>query len=79
VLIFTLRRTESGVRVPGYKHLTAMAAQAQRLCLVGQSEAEHHLDAQQQGMEVPNDRRLVQQGYAIGRRGPAESRHAGTV
>ena len=35
------------------KHLLAVLAQAQGLVTVYQHEAEHHLDAQQQRMEIP--------------------------
>ena len=38
-----------------------MLAQPQGFCIVHQHEAEHHLDAQQQRMEVPIDGRLLQQ------------------
>ena len=35
------------------EHLLTMLAQAQGLVIVHQHEAEHHLDTQQQGMEIP--------------------------
>jgi len=52
--------------VPGNKRLLTLSAGAKRVCLVGRYKAEHHLHAQQQGMKIPNDSRLVQQGDVVG-------------
>ena len=52
-----------------------MLAQPQGFCIVHQHKAEHHLDAQQQRMEVPIDGRLLQQFNMIGRRNAAEGSH----
>lgn len=52
---------KSGVGPAAQKHLMAMLAQAQGLLIVHQHEAEHHLDTQQQGMEIPVNGRLIQQ------------------
>ena len=53
-----------------------MLAQPQGLCIVHQHEAEHHLDTQQQRMEVPIDRGLLQQLNMVARRNAAEGSHA---
>ena len=52
-----------------------MLAQPQGLLSIHQQEAEHHLDAQKQRMEVPIDGRLVQQLNMIAGRNAAEGRH----
>ena len=47
-----------------------MLAQAQGLIIVHQHKAEHHLDAQQQGVKIPVDGGLVQleTDYTVARR-----------
>ena len=74
--VLAFRAAELIAGTAGYKDLHAVAAQTQRRFLVSQHEAEHHLNSQQQGVEIPYDRRLVQQGYMIARRVPVKSRHA---
>ena len=54
--------------------LLAVLAQPQGLLSIHQQEAEHHLDAQKQRMEVPIDGRLVQQLNMIAGRNAAEGR-----
>ena len=53
-----------------------MLAQPQGLLSVHQQEAEHHLDAQQQGVKIPIDGRLVQQLNMIAGCNAAEGSHA---
>ena len=52
-----------------------MLAQPKGLFPVHQQEAEHHLHAQQQGVKVPIDGRLVQQLNMIAGRNAAKGRH----
>ena len=52
-----------------------MLAQAQGLLIVHQHEAEHHLDTQQQGMEIPIDGGLIQQLNVVAGGNPAERSH----
>ena len=61
ILIFILCAAQNGVGAATQKHLLAILAQAQGLVTVHQYEAEHHLDTQQQGMEIPIDGGPVQQ------------------
>ena len=56
-----------------------MLAQPQGLLSVHQQEAEHHLDAQQQRVEIPIDGRLVQQLNMIAGRNAAKGGHAHAV
>lgn len=53
-----------------------MPAKLNRVFAVGQHKAEHHLYAQQQGMKIPNDGRLIQKSYMIGWSDAAKSCHA---
>lgn len=52
-----------------------MLAQPQGLLSIHQQEAEHHLDAQQQGVKIPIDGRLIQQLNMIAGRNAAEGSH----
>ena len=52
-----------------------MLAQAQGLLIVHQHEAEHHLDTQQQGMEIPVNGRLIQQLDVVAGGDSAERSH----
>ena len=51
-----------------YKNGIAVVAHTQRSIVLCQHEAEHHLQSNQQRMEVPNDGRLVQQRNSVGGR-----------
>ena len=57
------RRYEDGI---------AVIAHAERSFILCHHEAEHHLQADQQRMEIPNDGRLVQQRDPVGGRNAAE-------
>ena len=46
ILIFTPWRTKDSIRVSGDKSLPAMLATAERLFIVSQHKAEHHLNAE---------------------------------
>ena len=61
VLVLALGTTEQIALPACGKDLLTMLAQLQGTILVCQLEAEHHLNAQQQRMEIPNDGRLVEQ------------------
>ena len=52
-----------------------MLAQAQGLVTVHQHEAEHHLDAQQQGVKIPVNGGLIQQLNVVAGGDPAERSH----
>ena len=56
-----------------------MLAQAQGLLIVHQHEAEHHLDTQQQGMEIPVNGRLIQQLDVVAGSDPAKCGHSLTM
>ena len=58
------------------KHLLAVLAQAQGLIPVHQHEAEHHLDTQQQRMEIPIDGGLIQQLNVVAGGNPAKCSHS---
>ena len=53
-----------------------MFADTDGLFCVGQHEAEHHLHPKYQGVEIPDNRRLVKQSNAVGRRNAARGFHA---
>lgn len=61
ILILAPGTAKSGIGAAAQEYLLAVLAQPQGLFSVHQQEAEHHLNAQQQRMEVPIDGRLVQQ------------------
>ena len=76
ILILAPGTAKSGIGAAAQEHLLAVLAQPQGLLSVHQQEAEHHLDAQKQRMEVPIDGRLVQQLNMIAGRNAAEGSHA---
>jgi len=53
---------KDSVRVSGDVRLLTMLADTERLSVIGQHEAKHHLNAQQERMKIPYNRRLVQLG-----------------
>ena len=57
------------------EHLLTVLAQAQGLVIVHQHEAEHHLDTQQQRMEVPIDGGFIQQFNVVAGGDSAERSH----
>ena len=59
----------------GYKDGIAVITHAQRSFVLCQHEAEHHLQADQQRMEVPNDGGFVQQRDPVSRCNTAEGRN----
>ena len=61
VLILAPWTAKGGVGPAAQEHLLAVLAQAQGLVTVHQHEAEHHLDTQQQRMEIPVNGGLIQQ------------------
>lgn len=79
MLVFALGAAKDSTGAAGNKSLRTVLANPQRSLIVRQHEAEHHLDTQQQRMEVPHDRRLVQQRDMIGRRDPVKGGHRLTV
>ena len=75
MLVFALRAAKDSTGAAGDKSLRTVSANPKRPLIVRQHEAEHHLNPQQQGMEIPYDRRLLQQGYMIGWCDPVKGRH----
>lgn len=53
----------------------AVLAQAQGLIIVHQHKTEHHLDTQQQGMEIPINCGLILQFNVVAGGNPAERSH----
>ena len=76
VLIFAFGATKFCSGILRHEHHLTMLAGAQRLGFINQHKAEHELDTEQQGMKIPNDCRLIPQGYAIGWGYAAKGRHA---
>ena len=76
ILILAPGAAKCGIGPAAEEHLLAVLAQPQGFRIVHQQEAEHHLDAQKQRMEVPIDGRLVQQLNMIAGRNAAKGRHA---
>ena len=60
----------------GYEDGVTVVAHAKRGVIFSHHKAEHHLQANQQRMEIPNDGRLVQQCDPIGGRYAAEGRNS---
>ena len=79
ILIFAPGAAKCGIGAAAQEYLLAVLAQPQGLLSIHQQEAEHHLDAQKQRMEVPIDGRLVQQLNMIAGRNAAEGRHTPAV
>ena len=71
MLFFALGAAEQIALTACNKHLLAMIALLQGLVLVGQHETEHHLDSQQQGMEIPDNGGLS--SIHIGHSAPSRS------
>ena len=61
ILILAPGAAKCGIGPAAEEHLLAVLAQPQGLFSIHQQKAEHHLDAQQQGVKVPIDGRLLQQ------------------
>jgi len=76
VLILAPGRAKRGVGMPCHEYFLAMLAAAQRLFIIRQRKAEHHLHAEQQRMKIPYDRRFIIQSDMISGRDATESRHA---
>ena len=75
VLVLAPWATKSGVGPAAQEHLLTVLAQAQGLVTVYQHEAEHHLDAQQQRMEIPIDGGLIQQLDVVAGGDPTKCGH----
>ena len=73
--VFALRAAKKIVGAFRLKDFVTVLAKPQRIFLIGQHCAEHHLDHQKQRMEIPNDRRLVTQLDVIRRRVAVERGH----
>ena len=76
MLILALRAAKHSTWSACDKGFGTMPAKLNRVFAVGQHKAEHHLNAQQQGMKIPNDGRLIQKSYMIGWSDAAKSCHA---
>ena len=66
---------ETLVRSLCYEDGIAAVAHTQRGLILSHHEAEHHLQTDQQRMEVPNDGWLVQQSDPVGGRNASEGRN----
>ena len=75
ILILAPWAAKGGVGTIGEEHFLAVFAQPQWSVIVHQQEAEHHLDTQEQRMEVPIDGRFVQQLDVIAGRDAAKGGH----
>src|SRR5699024_9616856 len=75
ILVLAPWAAKGGIGPAAQEHLLAVLAQAQGLVTVYQHEAEHHLDAQQQRMEIPIDGGLIQQLNVVAGGNPAERSH----
>ena len=60
IAVFTLRAAKLGVGAAGGENFITMFAGFQRAVRICQHKAEHHLQAQQQGVKIPYDRWPVQ-------------------
>jgi len=60
MLILALRAAKYGAWSACDKGFGTVLAKLNRIFAVGQHETEHHLYAQQQGMKVPDNGRLIQ-------------------
>ena len=59
-MLFLARGATKQIALTAYnKRLLAMLAKFQGLVLISQHETEHHLDSQQQGMEIPDNGGLI--------------------
>ena len=67
IAVLTLRAAKLSIGATGNKYLVAVLTGFQRAVSICQHETEHHLQASQQGMKNPYDRRLVQ--YLVGKAG----------
>ena len=76
VLVLAPWAAKGGVGPAAQEHLLAVLAQAQGLIPVHQHEAEHHLDAQQQGVKVPINSGLIQQLDVVAGGDPTERNHS---
>lgn len=63
-LILALRAAKYSAWSVCDKSFGTMPAKLNRVFAVGQHKAEHHLYAQQQGMKISNDGRLIRHGKA---------------
>ena len=52
-----------------------MFAQANGIIFICQHEAEHHLHSKHQGMKIPNDSGLIQEGDSVSRGDAAKGFH----
>ena len=75
VLILAPWTAKGGVGPAAQEHLLAVLAQAQGLVTVYQHEAEHHLDTQQQGVNIPINSGLIQQLNVVAGSDPTERSH----
>ena len=79
ILILAPGAAKCGIGPATEEHLPAVLAQPQGLSIVHQQKAEHHLDAQQQGVKVPIDGRFLQQRNMIAGCNAAEGSQAPAV
>ena len=75
VFILALRAAEYRTWPVCHKSLLAVPADADRLFAVRQHEAEHHLYSKHKGVEIPNNRRLIEQGDPVGRGNATKGLH----
>ena len=76
ILILTPGTAKCGIGTAAQEHLLAVLAQPQGLLSIHQQEAEHHLDAQQQGVKIPVNGGLIQQLNVVAGGNPAKCGHS---
>ena len=74
--VLALRAAELIARSVGDKDFRTVLAQPEGILVIRQHKAEHHLNAEKQGVKIPDDGWLVQKCDLIARRVPVERRHA---
>ena len=75
ITVLALGTAKLSIGTAGSENFVTMPTGFQGAVRVRQHKAEHHLQAQQQGVRIPYNRRPVQQGNVVGRRDAPESRH----
>ena len=73
--IFALRAAKEIVWAFRLKDFVAVLAKPKRVFLIGKHRAEHHLNHKQEGVKIPDNRRLIAQLNVIRRRVAVERGH----
>ena len=73
--VLALRAAKKIVGALSFKDLVAVLAKPQRIFLIGQHSAEHHLNHQKQRVEIPDDCRFIAKLDVIRRSVAVKRRH----